>query len=140
MNDKETLGAQMGSSPCSRPDPNDTPRISAERPVRRSIAVNVVAYLNLTRHDGAIAFIHPLPDCSATTTTGHSPATLRTTVSGVTIAEYPARLLPNRKASGDDDETAIIDVVIDVDVGATIQLVLNGVVIDTFDPGRQQGR
>jgi hypothetical protein len=105
--------------------------------LRRSITVSVVAYVNLTRQEGAIAFVRPVPDFTATTPPVDSPIALRTTIQDTTIAEYPARLLLNRKINAHDDETGIVDVLIPVDVGAAIQLVLNGAVIDTFDPCRR---
>jgi hypothetical protein len=106
----------------------------AERPLRRSITVSVVAYVNLTWQSGAIAFIHPTPGLVATTTTEQGPVKLRTTMGGKTIAEYPAHVAHNRIVNSNDDDTGIIDVLISVDFGASIQLVLNDAVIDTYNP------
>jgi hypothetical protein len=89
--------------------------------------------VNLTRQSGAIAFIHPAPGLVATTTTDEGPVKLRTTMGGIRIAEYPARVAHNRIVNADDD-TGIIDVLITVDIGASIQLVLNGAVIDAYLP------
>ena len=124
----------MGSSKDSHAGGCDWPQSPAGEPYRRSIAVSVVAYVNLTRQEGEIAFIRPVPNLTATTPADKSPVALRTTIRGITVAEYPARLLLNRKVNADDDETGIIDVLITVEVGARIHLVLNGAVIDTFDP------
>jgi hypothetical protein len=120
--------SQWGSEPERVWEPGD------ERPPRQSITVSVVAYVNLTRQSGAIAFIHPAPGLVATTTTDEGPVKLRTTMGGRTIAEYPAHVAHNRIVNSNDDDTGIIDVLITVDIGASIQLVLNGAVIDAYLP------
>ena len=104
----------------------------------RSITVGVVAHVNLTQRSGAIAAIRPFPALVATSPADTSVVTLRTAADdGTVISEHAVRVALTPNLAAGDDQTGIIDTLIAVEVGAIIQLVLDGDVIDTFHPFRK---
>lgn len=100
------------------------------------VSVSVVATVNLTRRQGRIAFVNPVPNVAASRLERESPVALRVTRGDAVLAEFPAPVKLSSELSPRDDRTGVVDAVITVLPEATgIELVIDGQVADTFQAG-----
>jgi hypothetical protein len=144
---EDSLSAGSGAGPAAgasfggRPDERFPQRAAAQqRKVSEGpgeILVSVVATVNLTRKQGKIEFVHPVPNGRASVLEQDSPVVLRVKrADGISQRDYPVGVKLNSELSPGDDRTGLVDAVIAVDAAArVIELVIAGQVADTFHAG-----
>lgn len=148
---EDSLGAGPGGGPGAtsssggRPDqrfrrravPPEAERRVAGGPVAEGpgeIVISVVASVNLTRSQGKISFVNPVPNVPASATEQGSPVVIRVRrPDGVLLREYPVKVKLNSELSPDEDRVGLVDAVIAVDAAAKVlELMIAGQVVDTF--------
>ncbi|MFH8974488.1 hypothetical protein [Streptomyces sp. NPDC017890] len=104
---------------------------------REASAVNVVATVNLSRREGNVAFVNPVPNLAPTEPAPDSPVLLRVTArDGRGVREHPAPVKLDSELLPGEDRVGIVDVVLPGGPDeAMIELVMGGHVVDTFRAG-----
>jgi len=130
-----TPGAGSGGRPDERfPDQAVTPLAEdmAERAGER--LVSVVATVNLTRDQGQIRYVNPVPGGQPSALEPDSPVVLRVLgPTGELLGNHPVGVRLNSELAAGDDRTGLVDVVIPVGARATgIELLIAGTVADSF--------
>jgi hypothetical protein len=133
-------GGGMSPGPSSgRPDERfpqqaATPLRDAAAAGPRENLVSVVATVNLTRNQGQIRFVNPVPKGRPSGLEEDSPVVVRVEgVEGGVLHEHAVRVKLDSELAPEDDRTGLVDAVIAVDAGAkTIELVVGGRVADAF--------
>jgi hypothetical protein len=127
-----------GSGFSGPPDRRFPEKVSAEKTatVKRQL-ISVVATVNLTKPQGKIEYVNPLPQGEPSPVDPESPVVLHIKrADGYLLHEYRVRIKPSACQSPEEDRLALVDAVIPVDPGArTIELWVAGQVVDTFRAG-----
>jgi hypothetical protein len=142
--DEDALGAGTGGgggapSPGTGGRPDERyPQLAqrAEEEARPGeTAISVVGTVNLTREQGKLQFVNPVPGSRPSGLERDSPVMIRVQ-SAVGTNDYPVAVKLSSELSPGDDRTGIVDAVIPVATDAgTIELLIGGKVVDTFMPG-----
>ncbi len=103
------------------------------------VSLHIVALGNLTKQVGSIQFVTPTPAASEGATAGSGGGNFTVELqntSGKAFVEYPAPFYLDACVGPNADETGIVDVSVpwNSEVGS-IQLLLNGKVVDRFEAG-----
>jgi hypothetical protein len=137
---EHSQGASPGSSPVlsgscgGRPDERFPERVAAEtRMGAGQTLINVVATVNLTRSQGKLDFVNPLPQGQVSQTVQNSPVILRVKrADGQVLHEYHVGVKPSSCTAPGEDRMALVDATIAVDPDAKlIELVVTDQVVDT---------
>jgi hypothetical protein len=101
------------------------------------VLVSIVANVNLTTREGAIAYIHPVINLHATPAPEQSDVVIRTTRSDeASLDEFPVAVKLSSELAPDDDLIGLVDAVLPVSAEAsTVELVIAGQVADSFRVG-----
>jgi hypothetical protein len=103
--------------------------------------VHIAGVVNLTKGSGNLQYVTPLPGPAVPSTeTTDTRAEIRAVDTDGTTHAYPIELKPDLCRLPDEDETALVDAIIDVpDSTTTFELILDGKSLSTFqvdsDPG-----
>ncbi|MGW6456347.1 hypothetical protein ACWF94_10540 [Streptomyces sp. NPDC055078] len=129
--------APSGGRPDSPYPRRTTRQTAADGPVpAEPTSVSVVAQVNLTRGVGTIAYVNPVPELAATggPAEGAPAVALRMrTADGTTAGEYRTPVKLNSELGPGDDRVGIVDTVVTAGPGtATVELLIDGTVADTF--------
>jgi hypothetical protein len=123
-----------GSGPgAGRPDERFPERIAREETAAERNLISVVATVNLTKEEGKIEYVNPLPQGEASRTEPDSPVMLRVKgADGQVLHEYPVSVKPLSDASG-PDRLGLVDAILPVDPDArVIELSIADRLVDTF--------
>jgi hypothetical protein len=123
-----------GSGPgAGRPDERFPERIAREETAAERNLISVVATINLTKEEGKIEYVNPLPQGEASRTEPDSPVMLRVKgADGQVLHEYPVSVKPLSDASG-PDRLGLVDAILPVDPDArVIELSIADRLVDTF--------
>jgi hypothetical protein len=125
-----------GPSPgpgAGRPDERFPERIAREESAAERNLISVVATVNLTKQEGKIKYVNPLPRGEASRTESDSPVMLRAKgADGQVLQEYPVSVKPLSDAPG-PDRLGLVDVVLPVDPDArAVELSIAARTVDTF--------
>jgi hypothetical protein len=103
--------------------------------------VHVAGVVNLTKNSATIDYVTPLPGPAAPSPEPEQTrAEIRTVDSGGEAQTYPVELRPDLCRLPDEDETALVDAILDVPEDATsFELLLDGNPIATFQVGADPG-
>jgi hypothetical protein len=95
--------------------------------------ISVVGTVNLTKEEGKIAYVNPLPQGEASPTEPDSPVRCRIKgADGQVLHEYPVSVKPLSDTPG-SDRLGLMDVVFAVDPDAReVELLVGGGTVDTF--------
>jgi hypothetical protein len=124
-----------GPSPgAGRPDER-FPEMAAreERAAGRNL-ISAVATVNLTKQDGEIKYVNPLPQGATSRQEPDSPVMLRVKgADGRVLDEYRVSVKPLSITSPEGDTLGLVDVVLPVDPDArAVELSIGGRTVDTF--------
>jgi hypothetical protein len=125
-----------GSGPgAGRPDE----RIPEEAAMERVMAaernlISVVATVNLTKEEGKIEYVNPLPQGEASRTELESPVVLRVKgADGQVLHEYQVGVKPLSIRSPEGDHLGLVNAVLAVEPDAReVELIVAGHTVDTF--------
>jgi len=103
--------------------------------------VHVAGIVNLSKGTGHLQFVTPLPGPAVPSTEPHETrAEIHALEADGTTQRYPIELKPDLCRLPDEDETALIDAIIDIsDSTNTFELILDGKTIATFEVGEDPG-
>jgi hypothetical protein len=103
----------------------------------KEILVSVVATVNVTRNEGKIRFVNPIPGGRPSGIEPQSPVLLRVkSETGQVLHEYPVLVNIYTELAPEADREGLVDAVIPVSPAArTIELVIGGKVADTARVG-----
>jgi hypothetical protein len=103
--------------------------------------VHVAGVVNLTRKTATIDYVTPLPGPAVQSAEPEETAVeLRAILDDGDARSFPVELKPNLCRLPDEDETALVDVVIDVPDNTTaLELLLDGDTVAAFDVGADPG-
>lgn len=103
--------------------------------------VHVSGVVNLTKRSATIEYVTPLPGPAAPSAEpDETPVEIRTVVSDGDQRSYPIELKPDLCRLPDEDETALVDAIIDVPENTTaFELLLDGEPVATFNVGAEPG-
>ena len=141
---EDSLAASPGAGPAAvsgsggRPDERFPQRIAVQQSEGPGeILVSVVATVNLTKKQGKIEFVNPVPNGKASVIEQDSQVVLRVKrADGQLLRDYPVGVKLNSELSPIDDRTGLVDAVIAVDADArVIELLIAGQVADIFHAG-----
>jgi hypothetical protein len=104
-------------------------------------SVHVAAVVNLTDRTARIAQVTPLPGRpSPTPPSEETRLALRTRTANETTREYPVEFKLDSDRPRDEEETGLVDAIVDLDSGVTaIELLIDGDVVATFEAGPPPG-
>lgn len=128
----------MSSHPGGRPDERFPRRAVVSAPAPGGeVPVSVVATVNLTRREGKIEFVNPLPAGRLAGVEPGSEVTLRAVgADGRPIREHPARVGLSSELGPDDDREGLVDAVLPLPAETrAIELAIGGEVVDTVPVG-----
>jgi hypothetical protein len=116
-----------------RPDERFPERIAREEAAAERNLISVVATVNLTKEEGTIKYVNPLPQAEASRTEPDSPVMLRVKgADGQVLHEYPVSVKPLSDTPG-PDQLGLVDVALPVDADArAVKLSIAGRTVDTF--------
>jgi hypothetical protein len=117
--------------------PDEFPeRIAMEETGAKRTLISVVATVNLTKEEGEIKYVNPLPQGEASRTEPDSPVMLRVKgADGQVLHEYPVSVKPLSDTPG-PDHLGLVDVALPVDADArAVELSIAGRTADTFQAG-----
>jgi hypothetical protein len=116
-----------------RPDERFPERIAREEAAAERNLISVVATVNLTKEEGKIKYVNPLPQAEASRTEPDSPVILRVKgADGQVLHEYPVSVKPLSDTPG-PDHLGLVDVALPVDADArAVELSIAGRAVDTF--------
>jgi hypothetical protein len=99
--------------------------------------VNVVATVNLTRKEGRIEYVNPLPRGHESKADVDSPVSLRIIgADGGVLREYPVGVTPFARESTEADNLGLVNVVLAADDHArAIEMTVDGRGVDSFQAG-----
>jgi hypothetical protein len=99
--------------------------------------ISVVGTVNLTKREGRIAFVNPVPNVRASPLESESPVVLRVKRDDdAVLGDFPVPVKLSSELSPGDDRTGVVDAVIPAPSNATIiELVIDGHVANTFQAG-----
>jgi hypothetical protein len=120
-----------------RPDERFPRPVLREASERSTPLVSVVATVNLTRHQGKIRFVNPVPGGRASDTETESEVALRSVdAGGQLLREYPVRVDLSSELSPIDDRTGLVSVVLALAASTrTLELSIGGQTADTVRVG-----
>jgi hypothetical protein len=127
-----------GGRPDERyPGPARIEQTAAESAAGETM-ISVVARVNLTKRQGKIQYVHPVPGASISHVVDESPVSLRVVEQGDRRSpEYPVEVRLNSELSPADDREGLVDAVVPVTGTArAVELLIGGDVVDTFEPAR----
>jgi hypothetical protein len=103
--------------------------------------VHVAGVVNLTKGTGELHYVTPLPGPAVPSTEpDETRAEIRAREADDTMHVYPIELKPDLCRLPDEDETALIDAIIDISESTTnFELILDGKAIATFQVGQDPG-
>jgi len=122
--------ASSGGPPDRRfPEP-----VAAEPERTDQTLIHVVARVNLTRRQGTIEFVNPLPSGAPSTPEPWSEVLVRVLRADETLLEeLPVEVKLDSELGPRDDRTGLVDATLPVDPDARmLELVIGGQVVDTF--------
>ena len=104
-----------------------------EETAAKRTLISVVATVNLTKKEGEIKYVNPLPQGEASRTEPDSPVMLRVKgADGQVLHEYPVSVKPLSDTPG-PDHLGLVDVALPVDADArAVELSIAGRTVDTF--------
>jgi hypothetical protein len=128
----------MGTSSGGRPDERFPHLATAQqRKAPGEILISVIATVNLTKNQGKIKFVNPVPNSRPSIPEQDSPVVLRLKqADGSSLRDYPVKVKLSSELSPNEDRTGLIDTVIPADPTArVIELLIGGQVADLFRAG-----
>jgi hypothetical protein len=111
------------------------PELSAEEPEPTDqTLIHVVARVNLTRRQGTIEFVNPLPSGAPSTPEPGSEVLVRVLrADGTLLEELPVEVKLDSELGPRDDRTGLVDATLPVDPDARmLELVIGGQTVDVF--------
>jgi len=103
-------------------------------------SVHIAAVVNLTDRTGRIAQVTPLPGGPSPTPPPEETRLALRTRSANGTREYPVEFKPDSDRAREEDETGLVDAIVDVDSGVrAIELLIDGDVVARFEPGTAPG-
>jgi hypothetical protein len=108
-------------------------RIAMEETAAKRTLISVVATVNLTKEEGEIKYVNPLPQGETSRTEPDSPVMLRVKgADGQVLHDYPVSVKPLSDTPG-PDHLGLVDVALPVDADArAVELSIAGRTVDTF--------
>ena len=136
--DRDTAAQGAGGRPDQRfPRASTEPAPLADADTRKEVLVSVVATVNMTRREGKIRYVNPIPGGQPSVIDPHSSVVLvGKGPAGEVLHEHPVRVNIYTDRPPEADREGLVDAIVPVNRAArAIELVMDGKVVDAIRIG-----